>query len=211
MTFGEKLLNLRRARGWTQEELADQIGVTRQALSKWEASSALPDTKNVVALSKLFGVTTDYLLCDDEGAGLAAGAREDSAHGETRNISVVLGIILLILGFAGLLALGIAGSFFDTIYSSNGQEYRYLSAMLRTNYFLLLLFILAIVSALTGAIVLIRQIFRKKLDKFSAMQSEIRATRENEAEKQRRELYNSAKSEISSAFKNEAKKNSEEP
>ncbi len=121
----------------------------------------------------------------------------------------MLGIILLILGFAGLLALGIAGSFFDTIYSSNGQEYRYLSAMLRTNDFLLLLFILAIVSALTGAIVLLRQIFRKKLDKFSAMQSEIRAMREKEAEKQRRELYNSAKSEISSAFKNEAKKNSE--
>lgn len=68
MTFGEKLLNLRRARGWTQEDLADKIGVTRQALSKWDANSALPDTKNVVALAKLFGVTTDYLLCEDDGA-----------------------------------------------------------------------------------------------------------------------------------------------
>ena len=62
MTFGEKLLNLRRAWNWTQEELAEKIGVTRQALSKWEANATLPDTKNVVALAKLFGVTADYLL-----------------------------------------------------------------------------------------------------------------------------------------------------
>ena len=62
MTFGEKLLNLRRAWNWTQEELAEKIGVTRQALSKWEVNAALPDTKNVVALAKLFGVTADYLL-----------------------------------------------------------------------------------------------------------------------------------------------------
>lgn len=73
MTFAEKLLNLRRARNWTQEELADKIGVTRQALSKWEANTALPDTKNVVAIARLFGVTTDYLLCEDEGREMEAG------------------------------------------------------------------------------------------------------------------------------------------
>lgn len=87
-----------------------------------EASSALPDTKNAVALDRLFGVTTDYLLCEDEGARLAAGAREDSARGETRNISVVLGTILLVLGFAGPLALGIAASLFEAIYVGNGRS-----------------------------------------------------------------------------------------
>lgn len=116
-----------------------------------EASSALPDTKNAVALDRPFGVTTDYLLCEDEGARRAAGAREDSARGETRNISVVLGTILLVLGFAGPLALGIAASLFEAIYVGNSQQYRCLSAKLRTNNFLFFLFILAIASALTGA------------------------------------------------------------
>lgn len=116
-----------------------------------ESSSALPDTKNAVALDRPFGVTTDYLLCEDEGARRAAGAREDSARGETRNISVVLGTILLVLGFAGPLALGIAASLFEAIYVGNSQQYRYLSAKLRTNNFLLLLFIPTIASHLTGA------------------------------------------------------------
>ena len=62
MTFGEKLQALRKARGWSQEELAQQINVSRQALSKWEGGASVPDTENVVALSRLFGVTTDYLL-----------------------------------------------------------------------------------------------------------------------------------------------------
>ena len=116
-----------------------------------EASSALPDTKNAVALDRPFGVTTDCLLCEDEGARRVAGAREDSARGETRNISVVLGTILLVLGFAGPLALGFAASLFEAIYVGNSQQYRYLSAKLRTNNFLFLLFIPAIASALTGA------------------------------------------------------------
>lgn len=65
MTFGEKLQALRKARGWSQEELATQINVSRQALSKWESGVSVPDTENVVALSRLFGVSTDYLLLDN--------------------------------------------------------------------------------------------------------------------------------------------------
>lgn len=65
MTFGEKLQELRKARGWSQEELAGQIHVSRQALSKWESGGAVPDTENIIALSRLFGVTTDYLLLDE--------------------------------------------------------------------------------------------------------------------------------------------------
>ena len=62
MTLGEKLQKLRKARGWTQEELAEKVGVSRQSLSKWESDGALPDTANVIVLADLFGVTTDYLL-----------------------------------------------------------------------------------------------------------------------------------------------------
>lgn len=65
MTFGEKLQQLRRRQGWSQEELAAQIPISRQAVSKWESGAAMPDTENVVAISRLFGVSTDYLLHDD--------------------------------------------------------------------------------------------------------------------------------------------------
>ena len=66
MTLGEKLQRLRKARGMSQEELAAQMGVSRQAVSRWELNIALPDTENVVRLSELFGVTTDYLLKQQE-------------------------------------------------------------------------------------------------------------------------------------------------
>lgn len=64
MSLGEKLQRLRKARGWTQEQLSEKLGVSRQSLSKWESDAALPDTVHVVALADLFGVTTDYLLRD---------------------------------------------------------------------------------------------------------------------------------------------------
>ena len=65
MTFGEKLQALRKSRGWSQEQLAERIAVSRQAVSKWESEAAAPDTANVLEISRLFGVSTDYLLHDD--------------------------------------------------------------------------------------------------------------------------------------------------
>ena len=65
MTFGEKIQSLRKSRGWSQERLAEQIDVTRQALSKWENGTAVPDTANVIRLARLFEVSTDYLLIDE--------------------------------------------------------------------------------------------------------------------------------------------------
>ena len=63
--LGEKILRLRKARGLSQEELAGQLTVSRQAVSKWELGESVPDTENVVQLSKIFCVSTDYLLHDD--------------------------------------------------------------------------------------------------------------------------------------------------
>ena len=66
MKFGQKLQQLRKARGWTQEKLAQQLGVSRQAVSKWEVDAAQPDVQNVLQISSLFGVTVDYLLREEE-------------------------------------------------------------------------------------------------------------------------------------------------
>ena len=65
MTFSEKIINLRKSHGWSQEDFAEKLNVSRQAISRWENNSALPDAMNILQISKLFGVTTDYLLNDD--------------------------------------------------------------------------------------------------------------------------------------------------
>lgn len=65
MKLSEKIVKLRKANGWSQEELAEKLNVSRQAISRWEGDTAMPDAMNILQLSKMFGVTTDYLLNDD--------------------------------------------------------------------------------------------------------------------------------------------------
>lgn len=65
MKLSEKIINLRKRSGMSQEDLAEKLYVSRQAVSRWEAGSAQPDSSNILQLSKLFDVTTDYLLKDD--------------------------------------------------------------------------------------------------------------------------------------------------
>ena len=65
MLLGEKLKKLRKARGLSQEQLADQLNVSRQAISKWELGESIPDTENLILLSKFYGVSIDYLLLNE--------------------------------------------------------------------------------------------------------------------------------------------------
>ncbi len=64
MTFSEKLTDLRRKSGMSQEQLADRLGVTRQSVSKWEGGTAMPELVKLISLSELFGVSVDYLVKD---------------------------------------------------------------------------------------------------------------------------------------------------
>lgn len=65
MIFADKIIQLRKKNGWSQEELAEQMGVSRQAVCKWEGAQSIPDINKLIQLSQLFGVTTDYLLKDE--------------------------------------------------------------------------------------------------------------------------------------------------
>ncbi len=65
MKFEEKLVKLRKARNITQEQLAEKLGVSRQAVSRWEAGESTPDMLNLAGLCKYFGVSSDYLINDD--------------------------------------------------------------------------------------------------------------------------------------------------
>lgn len=65
MILAEKIIRLRKKNGWSQEELAEKMQVSRQAVSKWEGAQSVPDLEKILMLGQLFGVTTDYLLKDE--------------------------------------------------------------------------------------------------------------------------------------------------
>lgn len=65
MILGDKIMNLRKKNAWSQEELAEKLGVSRQSISKYESAQAVPDMEKILKLSRIFGVTTDYLLKDE--------------------------------------------------------------------------------------------------------------------------------------------------
>ncbi|MBR2748665.1 MAG: helix-turn-helix transcriptional regulator [Firmicutes bacterium] len=67
MILAETIVQLRKQAGWSQEELADKLGVSRQAISKWESAQSVPDLNRILEMSRLFGVSTDILLKDDLG------------------------------------------------------------------------------------------------------------------------------------------------
>lgn len=92
MTIADRIQNLRKGKGISQEELADKIGVSRQTISKWESEQSVPDMDKVVLMSDYFGVTTDYLL-----KGIETPEEED------RRIDArILSLTGLIVCFIGL-------------------------------------------------------------------------------------------------------------
>lgn len=117
MTIGEKILYCRKRAGMSQEALAAELGISRQAVSNWETGEAMPDTGRVVALARLFGVTTDYLLLDEltspdvpppsgEGSG---SPEEDPPDGSAlavrerrRHFRIGFGIFFLAAGLLGV-------------------------------------------------------------------------------------------------------------
>ena len=65
MSLADKIIQLRKQKGWSQEELATQMDVSRQSVSKWESGMSMPDIDKIILLSQIFGTTTDYLLKND--------------------------------------------------------------------------------------------------------------------------------------------------
>ena len=88
MTFGDKLSALRREQNYTQEQLAELLGVSRQSVSKWESGAAYPETEKLIRLSALFDCSLDYLLRDAPRGPAAPQAAEPSPHGVHFTVSV---------------------------------------------------------------------------------------------------------------------------
>ena len=79
MILADKILNLRKKNGWSQEELAEKLNVSRQSVSKWESAASIPDINKILELAALFGVTTDYLLKDNMQKTEYTDTTEDEA------------------------------------------------------------------------------------------------------------------------------------
>ena len=93
MNIANRIQTLRKSRGLSQEELADKIGVSRQAVSKWESEQSFPDIEKIILLSDYFNVTTDYLL-----KGIEPNADTSKNQLDAR-ISSILGTVLNFIGF----------------------------------------------------------------------------------------------------------------
>ncbi len=79
MILADKIISLRKKAGWSQEDLAQQLGVTRQSVSKWEGAQSVPDMDKILQMSRIFGVTTDFLLKDEIEEKEEIKVGEDSA------------------------------------------------------------------------------------------------------------------------------------
>ena len=114
MTLGNKLQLLRKARGMSQEQLAEKLGVSRQAVSKWELDATLPDTANVIALGKMFGVTTDYLLVEETGE---TGRGENVYEAPRKKVDwkMIVGICMAGFGAAGWFIVFVVSRFVEVM------------------------------------------------------------------------------------------------
>lgn len=136
MTFGEKLQLLRKAKGMSQEQLATQINVSRQAISKWEVGESNPDLDKVVQISNIFDVTTDYLLKAEQENSIGKVTLEGNKNDVTVQILLISSAAFLAIGlfcafgswyseksaegiFGGMIiqVIGIVGYFIGKIYS----------------------------------------------------------------------------------------------
>ncbi len=79
MAFSDRLFQLRREKGFSQENLADMLSVSRQSVSKWEAGAAMPEIDKLISIATIFGVSVDYLVRDDAAAAISAPASANSA------------------------------------------------------------------------------------------------------------------------------------
>lgn len=121
MILADKLINLRKKNGMSQEELAEKMSVSRQAVSKWEGAQSIPELEKILQLSRIFGVTTDYLLKDEledeEFTGdnasdkvrtvTLAEANEYLAQRWASSGKIAIGTFLCIISVIPLLFLGI--------------------------------------------------------------------------------------------------------
>ena len=153
MKLNEKIIMLRKKEGLSQEALAEKLMLSRQAVSRWESGSSLPDALNILQLSKLFSVSADYLLNDEIEEAVPPLPREREQGKKIMFLALVLTLIGLVFA---------AGSFFFALahpWIYNGID-GLLGSFLGTNT--LIPFILGLAVMMIGLAFLLWEAFRKR-------------------------------------------------
>ena len=102
--LSEKLYQLRKKSGLSQEQLAEQLNVSRQAISKWESGSAFPESEKLIIISNYFGVSVDYLLKDDVADDMKAANINLEAD---KNPKMLVGLIICVAGIIAMILWGL--------------------------------------------------------------------------------------------------------
>ncbi len=112
MAFSEKLYELRKKSCLSQEQLAEQLGVSRQAISKWESGKAMPESDTLVSISQYFNVSLDYLMKEDSSvAGEVASKENSQTKSRSGQEKRVFGAVICIVGMVCLIVWGIVSVF----------------------------------------------------------------------------------------------------
>ncbi len=136
MTTADKILKLRKEQGLSQEVFAEKMGVSRQSVSKWESGVSVPDTEKILAMSELFGVSTDYLLkdteeviCENEETPKEPFAEEREVEYKVKKKNPVLKIISVVIALAVIVtAVAVPayyGSYQEAWWEWNGGKIQY--------------------------------------------------------------------------------------
>lgn len=116
MVLSEKLYELRKKGGLSQEQPAEQLGVSRQAISKWESGKAIPESDTLISISKYFNVTLDYLMKEDGSAvsESVTNTESDQLRTNTRRKKRIIGIVTCIAGIVCLIVWGLVSIFMSS-------------------------------------------------------------------------------------------------
>ena len=133
MNLSEKIISLRKEKGLSQEAFAEALGVSRQSVSKWESGAALPDTDKIIAMSELFGVSTDFLLksnhSDDNSADAPAPApvQTQSPKGNKKNriIKIIAAVLALCIAITAIAIPVYYGGIREAWWELNGGKVKY--------------------------------------------------------------------------------------
>lgn len=135
MKLSEKIFTLRKEKGLSQEQLAEKLNVSRQAVSRWEGGSALPDATNVLQLSKLFDVSADYLLNDDYEQPNTA---TEEKRFQKRDIKKVVACWISAVGLGAQFIIYLVSRFVQVpapyVYWKDGKQWTGYDGQLRTSY-----------------------------------------------------------------------------
>ncbi|WP_341479902.1 helix-turn-helix transcriptional regulator [Anaerofilum hominis] len=144
--LSEKLYMLRKKSGLSQEQLAEQLNVSRQAISKWESGTSIPESDKLIAISQYFNVTLDHLMKEDSDGNLQP-ASTDGSHGLSQKM--IAGIVLCVAGIIGLILWGLISIFHPTVSAQISE-----SSMINIDGNGMLL-IACVVAIIIGAVVLL--------------------------------------------------------